>query len=187
VHTLSARASVTTNSSAPAAAYSCRLSAPYSCQLTVSVSDSSHPLSVGASARGDDTRGGDGEECGGAAAAAARSSHAASLHAGSCCCQTTPPARPQLAVNSMCCEKTVGLTSLLAFVNRRLTWAHPTLHDRIYSSSLPVWFLPKRTHTRREGGRIAPEVTAPPRRRAAAVCPADRACRRRCLALERRT
>ena len=108
LHTLSARASVTTNSSPPAASYSCRLSASYSCQLTVSVSDSSPPLSVGASARGDDTRGGGGEGCGGAAAAAAPSSLAASLRAGSCCCQTTPPARPQLAANSMCCEKPVS-------------------------------------------------------------------------------
>jgi hypothetical protein len=57
-----------------------------------------------------------------------------------------PPRTPcQLAVNSMCCVKTVGLTTLLAFVNRRLTWAHPTLHDRIYSSSSAVWFQPKRS------------------------------------------
>jgi hypothetical protein len=106
-HTLSARASVTTNSSAPAASYSCRLSASYSCQLTVSVSDSSSPLSVGASARGDDTRGGGGEGCGGAAAAAAPSLHVASLRAGSCCCQTKPPhtlSSPRIR----CCEKTVS-------------------------------------------------------------------------------
>jgi hypothetical protein len=99
--TLSARASVTANSSPPDVSYSCRLSTSCSCQLTVSVSDSTPPLSVGASARGDDTRGGGGEGCGGAAAAAAPSSRVASLHAGSCCCQTTPPARPQLAANSM--------------------------------------------------------------------------------------
>jgi hypothetical protein len=97
LHTLSARASVTTpattNPSAPAASYSC--------QLTVSVSDSSASPSVGASARGDDTRGGGGEGCGGAAAAAAPSSHAACLRAGSRCCQHTPSAHPQLAANSM--------------------------------------------------------------------------------------
>ena len=130
LHTLSARASVTTNSSPPAASYSCRLSASYSCQLTVSVSDSSPPLSVGASARGDDTRGGGGEGCGGAAAAAAPSSHAASLRAGSCCCQTTPSARPQLAVNSMCYEKPVSAKPASSRMNTRLTWAYPTLHDR---------------------------------------------------------
>jgi hypothetical protein len=100
-HALTARASVTTNSSAPAASYSCRLSTSYSCQLTVSVSDSSPPLSVGASARADDTRVGGGEGCVGAAAAAAPSSHAAFLRAGSGCCQHTPPAHPQLAANSM--------------------------------------------------------------------------------------
>jgi hypothetical protein len=90
VYMLSARASVTTNSSPPAASYSCRLSASYSCQLTVSVTDSSACPSVGASARADDTRGGGGECCGGAAAAAAPSSRVAFLRAGSRCCQTTP-------------------------------------------------------------------------------------------------
>jgi hypothetical protein len=109
LHTLSARASVTTpattNPSAPAASYSC--------QLTVSVSDSSPP-SVGASARGDDTRGGGGEGCGGAAAAAAPSSRVASLRAGSRCCQTTPP-HALSSLRIRCCEKTVCLTSLLMF------------------------------------------------------------------------
>jgi hypothetical protein len=120
------------------------------------VSDSSASPSVGASARGDDTRGGGGEGCGGAAAAAAPSSRVASLRAGSRCVNTRPPhMHPQLAANSML-EKTVGLTSLLALRtddSPELTLPCTTTGTRAAPWALAVWFLPKRSsHAEREAG-----------------------------------
>jgi hypothetical protein len=110
LHTLSARASVTT----PATTNPLAPAASYSCQLTVSVSDSSASPSVGASARGDDTRGGGGEGCGGAAAAAATSSRVASLRAGKSLLSThaprTPSAHCEFDAVRKRREKTVGLT-----------------------------------------------------------------------------
>ena len=79
----------------------------------------------------------------------------------------------------------LGLTSLLALRTHYSPELTLPCTTGTRAAPRPCGFNLSVAHTRREGGRSAPEVTAPTRRRAAAVWPADRACRTHCLVLER--